>query len=64
MDLEKKFREDIKKIKAYTYVLSLAGWDSNTEAPRNSFRRRGEMLGVLSKELFALETNPNTIDTV
>lgn len=64
MDLERKFREDIKKIKAYTYVLSLAGWDSNTEAPRNSFRRRGEMLSVLSKELFALETNPNTIDTI
>ncbi len=64
MDLEKRFREDIKKIKAYVYVLSLAGWDSNTEAPRNSFRRRGEMLGVLSKELFALQTNPETIKTV
>ncbi len=57
MTLESRFRKIVKKIKAYEYVLQLAGWDSNTEAPRNSFNRRGEVLSELSKELFALQTN-------
>jgi len=56
LELEKRFREMLNKIQAYYYVFELIGWDSNTEAPRNSFRRRAEVMGVLSKELFALET--------
>ncbi|MDD3129581.1 MAG: carboxypeptidase M32 [Candidatus Izemoplasmatales bacterium] len=64
MDLKQKFRENVKKIKAYIYVLQLAGWDSNTEAPRNSFKRRGEILNVLSKELFSLQTSPETIKAI
>ena len=61
MDKIKQFRARVKKIKAYIYVLQLAGWDSNTEAPRKAFRRRGEMLSELSKELFAMQTNPESI---
>jgi carboxypeptidase Taq len=64
MNLEVKFREYVKKIKAYVYVLQLAGWDSNTEAPRNSFKRRGEVLNFISKELFLLQTNPELINIV
>ncbi|MBI9009561.1 MAG: carboxypeptidase M32 [Tenericutes bacterium] len=64
MQLEQKFREILKKIKAYNYVFSIVGWDSNTEAPRESFKRRSEMMGILSKELFAIETAKETIEVV
>ena len=64
MDFEQRFREYVKKIKAYNYVMQLAGWDSNTEAPRNSFKRRGEMLNIIGKELFSLSTNPEYIEIV
>ncbi len=57
MTLEQKFRETIKKIKAYQYALTLIGWDSNTEAPRNTFKRRSEMTSYLSKEIFLLGTS-------
>ncbi len=57
MDLEKRFREIVQKMKAYIYVLQLVGWDSNTEAPRDSFKRRAEMMGIISRELFAIETS-------
>lgn len=64
MQLEKKFREMINKMKAYIYVLQLTGWDSNTEAPRGSFKRRAEVLGVLSRELFSLEVSKEYQDVV
>ena len=57
MELVKKFNELVAKQKAYMYVLTLAGWDSATEAPRGAFQRRAEMLGVISGELFNLQTN-------
>lgn len=49
------FREKIKEMKAYQYALTIIGWDSNTEAPRNTFRRRSEMTGYLSRALFQLQ---------
>lgn len=64
MQLENKFREMINKMKAYVYVLQLTGWDSNTEAPRASFKRRAEVLGVLSRELFSLEVSQEYQDVV
>ncbi|QWB99926.1 carboxypeptidase M32 [Mycoplasmatota bacterium] len=64
MEAIKKFREMIKKMKAYQYALTIIGWDSNTEAPRNSFERRSEMSGYLSKELFALRTSEKYQETV
>lgn len=64
MQVEQKFREILKKTKAYIYVLSLVGWDSNTEAPRESFKRRAEMMGILSKEVFKLQTGKETIEVV
>ena len=64
MKTELQFREILKKMKAYYYVLSVLGWDSSTEAPRESFSRRAEVMGVLSKELFAIQTGKETIDCV
>ncbi|MCD6482427.1 MAG: hypothetical protein J7K80_01645, partial [Candidatus Izimaplasma sp.] len=57
MELIIKFREMLMKQKAYEYVLRVIGWDSNTEAPRGAFTRRAEMLGVISGELFQLQTS-------
>lgn len=56
MDNIKKFRELVKKQKAYQYALTMVSWDSNTEAPRGAFERRAEMMGVISSELFKLST--------
>lgn len=52
-----RFKEILMKQKAYLYVLTVTGWDSNTEAPRGAFARRAEMLGVISGELFKLRTS-------
>ncbi len=64
MELLKRFKEMQMKQKAYGYVLTLAGWDSNTEAPRGAFARRAEMLGVISGELFQLNTSKEYQATV
>jgi carboxypeptidase Taq len=57
MTKQEQFRQMIKQMKAYQYALTLIGWDSNTEAPRNAFNRRSEMTSHLSKELFKLQTS-------
>ncbi|MBN2540121.1 MAG: carboxypeptidase M32 [Bacilli bacterium] len=64
MELAKQFRTMINKMQAYEYVFSLLGWDSNTEAPRESHKRRAEIMGVLSQELFALQTAKEYQDVV
>ncbi|HKL47233.1 MAG TPA: carboxypeptidase M32 [Candidatus Izemoplasmatales bacterium] len=56
MTNQEKFRKKINQMKAYRYALTIIGWDSNTEAPRNAFKRRAKMTGYLSKELFLLQT--------
>ncbi|MGD9909981.1 MAG: carboxypeptidase M32 [Candidatus Izemoplasmatales bacterium] len=64
LELVKEFREIVKKIKAYNYVMSLVGWDSATEAPKGSFPRRAEMMGILSAESFRLQTGEHTVSVV
>jgi len=64
MELMKKFKEIQMKQKAYDYVLSIASWDSGTEAPRGAFARRAEMLGMISGELFSLGTSKEYIEAV
>jgi carboxypeptidase Taq len=64
MELLKKFRELRKVQSAYGYMMNVVGWDSNTEAPRNSFGRRAEMMGVISGEMFKLSTSQEYQDTV
>jgi len=51
-------------MKAYVYAMNLVGWDSQTEAPRGAFERRAEMMGVLSEELFKLQTGKETVEVV
>ncbi len=53
-----------KKQKAYGYVLSLAGWDSNTEAPKECFPFRSEMLSIISGEHFSLMTSDEYVKEV
>ncbi len=60
----KEFRDLNKKIKAYNYAMNIVGWDSNTEAPRGSFPRRAEMMGVLSAELFRLQTGEKSVQLI
>ena len=57
MELMKIFKEHLIKQKAYGYALNVVGWDSATEAPRGAFQRRAEMLGILTGELFKLNTS-------
>lgn len=57
MELLEKFRQLQYKQKAYRYALNVVGWDSATEAPKQAFQRRADMLGVLSGELFKLGTS-------
>lgn len=57
-----KFREIVKKQKAYMYMMNIIGWDSQTEAPRDAFARRGEMVGIISGEMFKLLTSQDTIE--
>ncbi|MBU0997589.1 MAG: carboxypeptidase M32 [Firmicutes bacterium] len=64
MEALNEFRELVKKAKAYIYALQLIGWDSNTEAPRGSFPRRAEMVGILSSELFKLQTGQRTVEVI
>ncbi len=57
MDHFEVFKDFQKKQKAYELVLALAGWDSNTEAPRKSIPYRSEMLSIISGEHFSLMTD-------
>ncbi len=58
------FKEFQKKQKAYQYALSIASWDANTEAPKDSMNYRSEMLGILSGEHFSLMTDKTYQDTI
>lgn len=49
----KKIRQQIK---AYEYVMGLVGWDSATEAPEGCFEKRGEYSGIMSEELYKIQT--------
>lgn len=51
-----QYKKIRKQIKAYEYVMGLVGWDSATEAPEMCFDKRGEYSGVLSEELYKIQT--------
>ena len=58
------FKDLQKQLKAYQLVLNIASWDSNTEAPKDAFPYRSEMLSIISGEHFSLmtsETYKNTL---
>ncbi len=52
-----RFKEIQKKQKAYALVLGVTNWDSHTEAPKECFPYRSEMLSIISGESFSLSTS-------
>ncbi len=64
MEKIQKFREVVMKRKAYGYMMALVGWDSQTEAPRDSFPRRAEMMGFMSGEMFKLLTAKENVELI
>jgi len=59
-----QFRHLVKEIKSYQYVLNVLGWDSETEAPRDSFGHRADMLATIGAELFRRSTSQEYQDVV
>ncbi len=56
-----KLYEEIRgKINAYRYALSVINWDSETEAPEGCFENRARQIGVLSGELYKIQTSRET----
>ena len=64
MELLQKFREIQQKQKAYSYVMNVVGWDSQTEAPRGASERRDQMLAIIGGESFQLRTSQDFQDVV
>lgn len=60
----KKYEEYRLKIKAYGYAMWMIAWDSATEAPKGCFEERGKHLGVLSEELYKLQTSEECFSLV
>ena len=58
------YKEHIRKIQAYTLVLSTTNFDRLTVAPKDGSSYRNEMLSIVQGELFALETDPKFVETV
>ncbi len=53
MEAYKRFKELRKKQQAYAFVLGIAGWDSQTEAPKAAIPLRAEMISEIAGEAFA-----------
>jgi carboxypeptidase Taq len=47
----------VKKMKSYEEALGVLYWDMRTGAPRKGLETRGEVIGVLSTDLFKLSTS-------
>ncbi|UVI27714.1 carboxypeptidase M32 [Paenibacillus spongiae] len=52
------FRERIGQIKSYEEALGVLYWDLRTGAPRKGLEPRSEAIGILSGQLFKLQTAP------
>ncbi len=53
-----------KKLKAYEYALTIISWDTETEAPVQSFDKRGDVIGVISEMYNDLVFGKDYIDSV
>ncbi|WP_054941112.1 carboxypeptidase M32 [Paenibacillus ihuae] len=53
-----KFQELLSKISGYNEAIGLLHWDLRTGAPRKGVEVRSGTIGMLSGELFRLETSP------
>jgi len=64
MDNLEHFRQLVKELKAYQYVMNVIGWDSETEAPRGAFGPRADVMGVIGGEIFRRSTSQEYQDVV
>jgi carboxypeptidase Taq len=64
MELFNQFKAYQKKLKAYGMVLTIASWDSNTEAPKACFPHRADLLSLISGEYFSLQTSKTYVELV
>lgn len=55
--MQQTFINYVKKMQNYSEALSVIYWDMRTGAPRKGLEQRAEVIGTLSAELFALQTN-------
>lgn len=55
--LETDFLNYVKKITAYEEALNLMYWDLRTGAPKKGVEGRSEVIGLLSSEVFKMETS-------
>ncbi|MFJ7636962.1 carboxypeptidase M32 [Peribacillus sp. NPDC097225] len=55
--VEREFKEYVKKISAYNEALALIFWDLRTGAPKKGVEQRSEVIGVLSSEVFNMTTS-------
>lgn len=61
---EKWFEEYQQKSAAYRYAMSTLSYECSTFAPKKSIPYTQQMMGVLAKELIALENNPFTLEKI
>ena len=50
-----------EKIAAYGHAMSVIYYDGSTTAPKGTAANRGRSLGVLSEEVYKLQTGPKTV---
>ena len=58
------YKETVKKLKAFQYIAFLASWDSQTQAPKESFGLESEQLGLLSEMQYGIQTDPKFIEAI
>ncbi|EPZ39352.1 putative metalloprotease ypwA [Anoxybacillus ayderensis] len=56
-EVEKQFRQYVKKMMAYKEAISLMYWDLRTGAPKKGVDQRSEVIGMLSQEVFRMSTS-------
>jgi carboxypeptidase Taq len=57
VQLEKEFREYVKKMSSYNEALALIYWDLRTGAPKKGVNQRSEVIGMLSSEVFKMSVS-------
>ena len=62
--LYKKYKEFTKKSEAILFAMRIVFWDAQTEAPKSIASYRSEMLGELTKQVLAINKDPQFIKIV
>lgn len=55
--IEQKFLNYVKKITAYQEAMNVMYWDLRTGAPKKSVDGRSEVIGILSSEIYQMQTS-------